>query len=90
MSDNGNNVHFSGVRFICSPYLAIKSALASLGPIMARCGPQMNLTPLKMNIIVILEANRVIRQLRSYCLRLRYIKLGKDNDLYSQMEHMVI
>ena len=30
MSDNGNNVHFSGIRFICSPYLAIKSALASL------------------------------------------------------------
>ena len=30
MSDNSNNVHFSGVRFICSPYLAIKSALASL------------------------------------------------------------
>ena len=44
MSDNSNNVHFSGVRFIGSPYLAIKSALASLGPIMARCGPQMNLT----------------------------------------------
>ena len=40
MSDNSNNVHFSGVRFICSPYLVIKSALASLGPIMARCGPQ--------------------------------------------------
>ena len=39
MSDNSNNVHFSGVRFICSPYLAIKLAFASLGPIMARCGP---------------------------------------------------
>ena len=48
MSDNSNNVHFSGVRFIRSPYLAIKSAHASLGPIMARCGP-------KMNIIVIFE-----------------------------------
>ena len=47
ISDNSNNVHFSGVRFICSPYLAIKSALASLWPIMARCGPQMNLTPSK-------------------------------------------
>ena len=47
MSDNSNNVHFSGVRFICSPYLAIKLALASLGPIMARCGPQMNL-PLRI------------------------------------------
>ena len=43
MNDNSNNVHFSGVRFICSPYLAIKSALASLGPIIARCRPQMNL-----------------------------------------------
>ena len=47
LSDNSNNAHFSGPRFICSPYLAIKSALASLGPIMARCGPQMNLTPSK-------------------------------------------
>ena len=45
MSDNSNDVHFSGVRFICSPYLAIKSALALLGSIMARCGPQMNLCP---------------------------------------------
>ena len=24
MSDNSNNVHFSGVRFIYSPYLAIR------------------------------------------------------------------
>ena len=24
MSDNTDNVHFSDVRFICSPYLAIK------------------------------------------------------------------
>ena len=54
MSDNSNNVHFSGVRFICSPYLAIKSALASLGPIMARCGPANESYSLKMNIIVIL------------------------------------
>ena len=45
MSDNSNNVQFSDVRFICSPYLAIKLAVALLGPIMARCGPQMNLTP---------------------------------------------
>ena len=28
MSDDSSNVHFSGVKFICSPYLAIKSALA--------------------------------------------------------------
>ena len=50
-------VHFSGIRFICSPYLAIKLALASLGPIMARCGPQMNLNYApEMNIIVILQA----------------------------------
>ena len=55
MSDNSNNVNFSGIRFICSSYLAIKSALASLGPIMARCGPQMNLNALKMNIIAILK-----------------------------------
>ena len=44
MSDNSNNIHFSGVRFICSPYLAIKSPLASLGPIMARCGPHSQLS----------------------------------------------
>ena len=53
MSDNSNNVHFSGVRFICSPNLAIKSALASLGPIMARCGAANESYALKMNIIVI-------------------------------------
>ena len=52
MNDNSSNVHFSGVRFICSPYLAIKSALASLGPIMARCGPQMNLTPSKWTLLL--------------------------------------
>ena len=51
MSDNSNNVHFSGVRFICSPCLAIKSALASLGPIMTRCGLQMNFTLLLYYII---------------------------------------
>ena len=47
MNDNSNNVHFSGITFICSPYLAIKSAFASLGPIMSL---QMNLNALKMNI----------------------------------------
>ena len=47
MSDNSNYVHFSGVRSVCSPYLAIKSALASLGPTMTRCRPQMNLAPSK-------------------------------------------
>ena len=52
MSDNSNNVHFLGVRFICSAHLAIKSALASLGPIMARCGPQMNLTPSKSTLLL--------------------------------------
>ena len=52
MSDNSNNVHFSGIRFICSPYLAIKLALASLGPIMSRCGPQMNLTPSKLTLLL--------------------------------------
>ena len=52
MSDNSNNVHFSGVRFICSPYLAIKLALALLGLIMARCGLQMNLTPSKWTLLL--------------------------------------
>ena len=45
MGDDSNNVHFSGVRSICSPYLAIKSVLALLRPIMTRCGPQLNLSP---------------------------------------------
>ena len=44
---------FFGLRFICSPYLAIKSVVASLGPLMARCGPQMNLYALKMNIVIL-------------------------------------
>ena len=52
MSDNSNNVNFSGVRFICSPYLAIKSALASLGLIMTRSGPQMNVTPEKLTLLL--------------------------------------
>ena len=43
LSDNSNNVHFSGPSFFCSPYLAIKSALASIRLIMARRGRQMNL-----------------------------------------------
>ena len=29
----------------------------------------------------LLEVNKVIQQLKSYCLRLRYVKLGKDKDL---------
>ena len=37
----------SRVRFVCSPYLAIKSTLAALWPIMSRCGPQINLVPSK-------------------------------------------
>ena len=49
MSDNGNNVHFSGVRSICSPYLAVKSVLASLRLIRALNESY----ALKMNIIVI-------------------------------------
>ena len=47
MSDNSNNIHFAGIRFICSPYLAIRSAHASFGLIMASYRPQMNLTPSK-------------------------------------------
>ena len=43
MSDNGNDVHFLDVRLVYSPYIAISLALASLGPIMARCGLQMNI-----------------------------------------------
>ena len=60
MSDNGNNVHFSGFRFICTPYLVAKSALAPLGPIMTRCRPQVILHPqnesdaLRINIISII------------------------------------
>ena len=45
--DNSNNVHVSGVTSINSPYLVIKSALSSLGSIITRCRPQMNLTPSK-------------------------------------------
>ena len=52
MSDNSNNVHFSGVRFICSPYLAIKSALASL----------------KMNIIVILKLKENLATRRQHLI----------------------
>ena len=62
MNDNSNNVHFFGVRFICSPYLAIKSALASLGLIMARCGPQMNLTPSKWTLWLYYEVTHAILQ----------------------------
>ena len=54
MSDNSNNVRFSGLKFICSPYLAIKSALASLGPISGKIRAANEYYALKMNIIVIL------------------------------------
>ena len=47
MSDNSNNVHFSGVRLICSPYLAIKSG--NNGKMWAANESY----TLKMNIIVI-------------------------------------
>ena len=50
MSDNSNNGHFSGVRFICSPYLAIKSAREN-GKMQA-----VNKSyAIKMNIIVMLN-----------------------------------
>ena len=42
-----------GLRFICSSYLAIRSALASLRPIMAGRRPQMNLTPSKCVSIIL-------------------------------------
>ena len=48
MSNNSNDAHFSGVRFICGPYLTNKSVLASLRPIMTRYGLQMNPMPLLM------------------------------------------
>ena len=47
ISANSNNVHFSGVRFICSHCLTIKSVLASLWPIITRCRLQINLSPSK-------------------------------------------
>ena len=55
MSDNINNVHFLGVRFISSPYLSLK-----IGPCFAQAdNGKMRATnesyALKMNIIVILQ-----------------------------------
>ena len=44
MNDNSNNVHFSGVRFICSPYLTDNGQMRAANESYA----------LKMNIIVIL------------------------------------
>ena len=54
MSDDSNNVHFSGVRFICSPYLAIKSALAFARADNGKMRAANESYALKMNIIVIL------------------------------------
>ena len=59
MSDNSNNAHFSGVRFICSPYLATKSALASQDGKMRAANESY---ALKMNIIVIFSA-----EVHGYC-----------------------
>ena len=53
MSDNSNNVHFSGMEFVCSPYLA------SLGSIMTRCGPHESYA-FKMNIVVILKLKQIL------------------------------
>ena len=55
MSDNSNNVHFSGIRFICSPYLAIGPCFARADNGRMRAANESY--TLKMNIIVILEAN---------------------------------
>ena len=52
MSNNSNNVHYSGVRFICDPDLSINLALASFGPIMTECSLQMNLTPSKWTLLL--------------------------------------
>ena len=49
MSDNSNNVHFSGIRFICSPYLAIKSNNGKMWAANESYA-------LKMNIIVMIIA----------------------------------
>ena len=49
--NDDNDVYFSSVKFSCSPYLAIKSALDLFGPIMTRCGLQMNLTPSKWSLL---------------------------------------
>ena len=51
MSDNSNNDHFSGVRIICRPYLAITLASTLLGPRMQLLTAN-EAYSLKMNIIV--------------------------------------
>ena len=45
--DNCNHVHFSGGRFICSHYLAIRSSLAFLRQITTICVPQIKSMPAK-------------------------------------------
>ena len=54
MSDNSNNVHSVGVRFICSPCLAIKSALAFARTDNGKMRAANESYALKMNIIIIL------------------------------------
>ena len=52
-SNDSNNVHFSGVRLTCSPYLAITSATDLLEPMMTKCGVEIESWALKMNIFAI-------------------------------------
>ena len=55
MSDNSTNVHFSGVRFICTSYLTIKWVLAPFGSIYnGKIWAANESYALKINIIVIL------------------------------------
>ena len=66
MSDNSNNVHFSGVRFICSPCFA----RANTDKIRATN----EFYALKMNIIVIVQFYLVVPLCLLYCF-LKYIGL---------------
>ena len=78
MSDDCNYVHFSGVRFICSPYLAIKPALASLGPMMTRFRPQLNIAPSKLTLLSYLNRGSLklpkSTRNRAHSSRVRYRK----------------
>ena len=57
--DNSNNVHFLGVGFIFNFYeLAIKSVIASSGPIMIRRGLQKEPYTVKMNIVIVVLSSR--------------------------------
>ena len=72
MSDNSNNVHFSGLRFICSPYLAITLphfARADNGRMRAANESY----TLEMNIIVIINSGQ--KDVEVFCVALVTYKL---------------